>query len=73
MASPAFAQITVSLLRELQSSEGGALPVMAEQQARAYRTWNERMKMVMERISEEGTGHAAEGTQAAAKISLFAS
>jgi ADP-heptose:LPS heptosyltransferase len=73
MTSPAFAQITVSLLRELQSSEGGALPVMAEQQARAYRTWNERMKMVMERISEEGTGHAAEGTQAAAKISLFAS
>jgi ADP-heptose:LPS heptosyltransferase len=49
--SPAFGPTTVALLRELQNGEGMELSMMAEQQASAYRTWNHRIRTVMDQLN----------------------
>jgi ADP-heptose:LPS heptosyltransferase len=48
--SPAFGPTTVALLRELENGDGMELPVMAEQQATAYRIWGSRLRAVMEQL-----------------------
>jgi ADP-heptose:LPS heptosyltransferase len=48
--SPAFGPTTVALLRELQNGDGMELSIMAEQQASAYQTWSDRLRMVVEQL-----------------------
>ena len=50
MPSPAFGPTAVALLRELQNADGMELPVMAQQQATAYRMWGRRVRAVMEQL-----------------------
>ena len=50
MPSPAFAPITVALMRDLHNSEAGEETGVTGHQAKAYRMWRQREHMVMERL-----------------------
>jgi ADP-heptose:LPS heptosyltransferase len=60
MPSSAFGPTTVALLRELRNGDAMELSAMAQEQARAYRTWAQRLRTVMDWI-DASPGRAAHG------------
>ncbi|HKN86945.1 MAG TPA: glycosyltransferase family 9 protein [Nitrospiraceae bacterium] len=60
MSSSAFGPITVALLRELGNGDAMELSAMAQEQARAYRIWAQRLRGVMDYL-DTSQGLSAQG------------